>query len=464
MARWNYANVLDVRPEARKLWQFSTSGNFPLLREVTSKNGEVLPGNLVAKNWRSIWQPKLNIAWIPADKAFLRVLQLPQADFAETVSMVELQLERISPLPVGQIAWTIEVLPKREGGLQSVIVAIVPRSLVEEFLGQLEGHGYLPDRLEIPLLDQLLATNINEDGVWIYLSDRPETPCLVAWWYGGVLHNLTLLSGLTQDEAFRLRDQLSQMAWAGEVEGWLTSPPKWHLVASEATGAIWAPIISEWSGETPVTIPPTDLKQLAAYSAKRGARADSKVGLLPAEYSTRYHQRYIDRLWMRGVGTLVVLYVIGVVIYFTALQVLNFQLNSVKDDAAQLKKEHGEVMLLQERVRILEDQANLKHAALDSWKAASDLLPEELSLTRVTFQNGKMTISGTVPQDSYSKLTDYYEAMLKAQVNGAPMNLSNLNSSTPRPGPGGTPTITWSFNCEIRNKGMATVPKKGEKK
>src|SRR5688500_14647216 len=132
MARWNYANVLDVRPDSRRLWQFSANGNFPLVREFTSRNGDGLPGNLVAKNWRSIWQPKLNIAWLPSDKIFLRVMQLPAADFTETVAMVELQLEKLSPLPVGQIVWTIEVLPKRSGELQSVIVVIVPRSLVEE--------------------------------------------------------------------------------------------------------------------------------------------------------------------------------------------------------------------------------------------------------------------------------------------------------------------------------------------
>ncbi|MBA4149885.1 MAG: hypothetical protein H0X66_17375 [Verrucomicrobia bacterium] len=464
MARWNYANVLDVRPDSRKLWQFSASGNFPLVREVTSRNGEGLPGNLVAKNWRSIWQPKLNIAWLPSDKIFLRVVQLPVADFAETLAMVEMQLEKLSPLPVGQIVWTIEILPKRAGELQSIIVVIVPRSLVEEFLGQLETHGYLPDRLEVPLLDQLLATEVRDEGVWIYLSDDPETPCLVAWWYGGVLHNLTLLPGVDVTEAHRLRDQVSQMAWAGELEGWLTSQPRWHLVATQETAALWEPILSEWSGQTVVTAPPVDAKQLATLSAKRAARSGGSASLLPPEYSTRYHQRYIDRLWMRGMGALVILYLVGVVIYFSALQVLNYQLNSTKKDVAGLKKQHTEAVQLQERVRILEEQRHLKHAALDSWKASSDLLPQELTLTQINFQNSKLTVYGTVPQDSMSKLTDYYESMSKVPVNGAPMKLSTLSSSTPRPGPGGTPIISWSFACEIYSAASQPAAKKGAKK
>ena len=123
-----------------------------------------------------------------------------------------------------------------------------------------------------------------------------------------------------------------------------------------------------------------------------------------------------------------------------------------------MKKPYSDVVQLQERVRILEEQTHLKHAALDAWKAASDLLPQELTLTQINFQNGKLTVYGTVPQDSMSKLTDYYEAMSKVPVNGAPMKLSTLSSSTPRPGAGGSLIISWSFACEIRNASQSAKP------
>ena len=42
---------------------------------------------------------------------------------------------------------------------------------------------------------------------------------------------------------------------------------------------------------------------------------------MPAEYSTRYHQRFVDRLWMRRLGAVVLLYVIGVLVYFARLEV-----------------------------------------------------------------------------------------------------------------------------------------------
>ena len=153
--------MLQVSAEARQIWQFDArNGAFVLNRQQTSFAGEPLPAKLVAKDWRTLWQPKLNIAWLPPEQVFLRVAQFPASDFNETLAMVELQLEKLSPMPVAQIVWSIQTFSQAQGGLQTVIVSIIARNAVEEFLGQLEGQGYLADRLELPLLDQLQATPI----------------------------------------------------------------------------------------------------------------------------------------------------------------------------------------------------------------------------------------------------------------------------------------------------------------
>src|SRR5687768_17218419 len=101
MARWQSANVLQAAGDRKRLWQFSIKGENPnLIREETRLALEPLPPKLVSKDWQTLYKPRLNIAWLPADKVFLRVVQLPPADtFEETASMVELQLEKVSPLP-----------------------------------------------------------------------------------------------------------------------------------------------------------------------------------------------------------------------------------------------------------------------------------------------------------------------------------------------------------------------------
>src|SRR6266404_2128806 len=158
MARWHSCNVLESASNARNLWQFSAGGGkFTLQRQESRLASEPLPAKVVAKDWQTLFQPKLNVAWVPSEHVFLRVVQLPKADPAETRSMVELQLEKLSPLPVTQIVWGFELLPHTDPEMQTAVVTVIARNHVEEFLGQLEGQGYLADRLELPFLDQLRA-------------------------------------------------------------------------------------------------------------------------------------------------------------------------------------------------------------------------------------------------------------------------------------------------------------------
>ena len=194
MSRWNSCNILHLAPDAKRLWHFDAKGKgFVLGREQRVPHTEPLPANLVAKNWSSLWQPKLNVAWLPAETVFLRVAELPAANADETFSMVELQLEKLSPIPVTQIVWTMHVLgthqsaAKADGtveSMQSIIVVIAARAAVEEFLGRLERDGFLSDRLEVPMLDQLEAVAPQGDSVWLFpLSLGGQNAALVAWWF-----------------------------------------------------------------------------------------------------------------------------------------------------------------------------------------------------------------------------------------------------------------------------------------
>src|SRR5580698_749549 len=155
MARWNSCNLLQFAADAKRLWQFDAKGGgFVPNRDLRVPHADPLPAKLVAKTWASLWQPKLNVAWLPPENVFLRAIELPASNADETFAMVELQLEKLSPLPVAQIVWTFQVLsrsaadlPRQSettaGNLQTVIVVIVARNFVEDFLGKLERDGYL---------------------------------------------------------------------------------------------------------------------------------------------------------------------------------------------------------------------------------------------------------------------------------------------------------------------------------
>jgi len=456
MARWNSCNILQIASDAKKLWQFDAKGGgFVLGRELRVPHADVLPPKFAAKKWASLWQPKLNVAWLPPENVFLRVVELPASNTDETFSMVELQLEKLSPLPVAQIVWTFQIL-SRAGteNLQTIVVVIAARSLVEEFLGKLERDGYQADRLEVPMLDQLEAISATEDGAWIFpQSIGGQNAALVAWWYGGALRSLSFVtlaatgSGTAELRAAELKDQLAHIVWSGELEGWLTAPPKWHLVADAVNAAEWETILRTGLNEPVQIMPSLPAIELAGRTAKRAA-AGSKANLLPPEFTARYHQQLVDRLWLHGLGYAGVLYAISLVVYFCAVTILGYRTQTVEAQVSALSGSYTNSLQLAEQYEILTEREQLKYAALDCWKLVAEQLPQSVSLQRFSFVDGKsLALSGTTTQDQVDTLFTFYTTMQKLKVNG--QFVFDQNSGEPVAPRASGNTEQWNFSLQL---------------
>ena len=184
-----------------------------------------------------------------------------------------------------------------------------------------------------------------------------------------------------------------------------------------------------------------------AFSFPGIARADSTTNLLPAEFSARYQQQFIDRLWMGGLGALAVVYVFGVLIYRGALYGLEYQTGKVQNQVGALSGAYTNTLQLKERVRILQEQVNLKFAALDSLKTASEKLPAELTLMSFAFSKGdRISLRGNAPVESQPKITEYTEALSKTTVNGTPL-FARVNPPEIRINGN---VANWSFDCALQ--------------
>src|ERR1035437_2382159 len=478
MARWHSCNILQIASDANCLWQFDAKGGgFALNREHRAALDEPLPSRLIAKSWSSLWQPQLNVAWLPPENVFLRVIELPKSSFEETFAMVELQLEKLSPMPVTQIVWTIHILschgdsPRqneaetgakaeaatsaemRAQDLQTVVVVIAERSVVEEVLVNLEGRGYLADRLEVPMPDQLEATPATEDGAWMYpLVLAGQNAVLVAWWCGGALRSLSyVVLPPTGDRANNLKAQLAQLAWAGELEGWLTVPPgNWHLIADPVNAAEWENALREGLSEPVQVTPPLPPAELAAHTARRAASSGSRATLLPVEFPARYHQQFVDHLWLRGLVTTGVLYAIGVAIYFCAVVFLSIQTRKVEQAVADQSGSYTNALQLKAQYGVLKERQELKYAALDCWKIVAEQLPSNITLQRFSFADGKkLSLGGTAAPDQINTLFDFNTALQKVRSNGRPM-FNSQGGEPVNPRQTGN-TVTWSFSLQLQN-------------
>ena len=424
-------NVVDCSSGKQQFWRFNKGKNQMKLVDVReTAPDEPIQAKHLERDASQLWSAHCqNDAWLPAEIVFFYVLQLPLCDPRELPGMVELQLDKISPLPMGHAVWTYEVTPvyRTDREQQTVVVMIAERSAVEKYLGELEKIGYRPDRLETPVLHQVMATpqgGKRPDGAWIYPRFADERViCTVAWWDEGVLHNITQITLTSREHLNELTGQLTATTWAGEMEGWLTGKTDWHLVVSNKDGEEWLPILNEWAGQGVQVQKPPKAEELANVSAARANRPLDQGNLLPQDRRESYHREDVDC----GIGNLfgwgLLLYVMLLAGYF----VLKSQVSRAEQLAGvenkTLKKANKEMRTLVVQKQLLEDQLELRMTALSVLHAVSVHIPEELTLDSVTFSETRggsggnnIMLRGKVEQDDRQKLQDYSDQLAKVTV------------------------------------------------
>ncbi|HEY1171547.1 MAG TPA: hypothetical protein VGH19_09275 [Verrucomicrobiae bacterium] len=454
MGRANYCNVLSSGEQTRReVWHFTRNGNrcVPAGQKALGPM-EAPPANWVAKGWSQLWNPSLNVAWLPDDKVFLRVLHLPPCEESEVPAMVEFQLEKLSPLPLAQIVWTVEHVPTAQsvpGTPRTVLVLIAARDVVEEHLGKLEAGGYQADRLELPAIHELIERPVAENSAWIYPRKEGENAaCIIAWWFGGVLQQASLFKLTTEPNWVReLQDQVAKVSWAGEVEGWFVTPFKWHLVADDQTAASWLPVVQQAAEGAVEVVKPKPVTEQATASAAHALRKDINPGLMPPDYAVRYRQQFIERLWMRSLGLVALLYVIGVGVYLGALQYRIYQRNNLTARIDDLDPQYKKTVQLGEKIKVVENQINLRFAALDAWKTIVVNLPENMTLSTLSFSKGsRLNVQGTVDAANKDKVYDYADQLRGLTVNGHPVFKEVMVPNSSRMATG---NWNWSFDCEL---------------
>ncbi len=453
--RWNSCNVLATQGEGHLLWGFSRKGDGAAL-ESEKRFGpeEILPADRVGKTFRHTWQPRLNIAWLPSEQAYVRVVELPPSEPAEVPALIEFQIEKLSPLPAAQSVWSFELLPGAEGAPLSAIVLIADREAVEAYLGVLEKAGYRPDRLDLPALRELRALPAPENGLVVLAgAESGRVTTLAGWWTNGRLRHLSL--GRFADDAAmvdRLVETLRRTAWAGEVEGWLTEVPPVTLMADATLGARLHASLLDFAGGEIQLRERLSTPELAAVCAA----APTPANLVPPEIRARYRQEFVDRLWMRALGAVALTYVLWVLGNLAWLSLLDYKRAGVDHEVAVLTDSHTKAQQLKARLEILQEQVNLKYAALDCWKAAAEALPESMTLNSLTFQRGKkFGLIGTVPADQQGKVATYNEALAKAVVHGRQLFSAVTTKSIQGPAQGRPGTdATWNLECEINRRDL----------
>ena len=462
--KWSSCNLLEPTAEGSRLWQFSVSSKkVKLSGDLRVAEGDDPPAKAVAKDWSDLLSRKLNIATLPPEKGFLRVVDLPACEPDELLPMVEFQIEDLSPLPMAQTVWSAEVVPGSEspGGEQTVLVTIAERSVVEERLEELEAANFLADRVEVPLLRELVPGESRADGAHIQLVQGADSVlALVSWWFGGRLCDVNSFN-LPNHEASRdaLVEKINNVAWAGEVAGWMPGDPACHLAKRGDVAADWNVALAKCFGDRIREVEPASEVDLATATAEFASRT-SAPGLMIEEYRTRNRQRFLDGLWMEGIKGVVAMLLLGLLGFYVYGSWLQRDLENLKQEVKEKGAKYTEALLLKAKVETLEKQKALKYAALAAWGKVATGLPGELKFTELKFESSRaldgntgraLRITGAADAGKATLIDDYQEALTQMESADGKALFSGVKAVSIRQDLKKNQTY-WSLTCDFNGE------------
>ena len=461
--KWSSCNLLEPATEGSRLCQFSVSSKkVKLSGDLRVADLIELPAKAVGKDWRDLLSRKLNIATLPPEKVFLRVVELPECEPDELLPMVEFQIEDLSPLPMAQAVWSAEAVPGSTGteGNQTVLVMIAERGVVEGRLDELEDVNYLADRVEVPLLRELVPGEPREDGAHIQLVQGADSVlALVSWWFDGRLRDVNSFNlpdtAASRDE---LVEKINSVALAGEVAGWMPDEPACHLAKRGDVAGDWNTALAKCFGRIREVEPMSEV-DLATAAVEFTARTTAP-GLMLEDYSARNRQRFQDGLWMQGIKGAVALMLIGLCVFFAYGSWLQSDLDDLNQQVKVQGLQYTNALSLKAKMQTLNKQEALKTAVGDAWvKVGNTNLPPELKFTQLMFSSDrtlegntsrKLRIVGTADDGKETFIDDYNLVLARMEVKGREGQklFSSVSPGPSRKDPRKKLT-TWSVECKF---------------
>jgi hypothetical protein len=205
-------------------------------------------------------------------------------------------------------------------------------------------------------------------------------------------------------------------------------------------------MLQEGAEQRVEVVPPLPDGEIARLTARRASREKLPATLVPAEFTARYRQQFVDRIWMRSLFAVALFYLFGVFIYLAFVQYVGFRVSKVEVEARNLAGTYTNALRLKDQVRVMQDQLNLQFAGLECYKAVAQQIPEGITLESMNFQKGRtLFINGTAPRDSMTKINEFSDLLRRTISNGQTLFKSvTVPQQTVR-----GEQISWSFTAEL---------------
>ena len=345
---------------------------------------------------------------IASDKLLMRVVELPMVDIDEINSMIQLQVDKLSPFPSDRIAFSYEVLIKSESACRVLIVAL-QRDLIEFTNTVFQNIGVDIQRIDVEAM-----------GWWRLFSDKKlitdsgRQIILVLEASGGVItavqdgipvsfKSVSSAEGLSEDEyASEIVEATGALILSLDLEQGASVASSIDLWCRDINQeGIATRLIDEFTREVHVqlldSLPPL-CEGLARrmlnpvfstrISSSHVRETDAVIDLIPVAWRMKDASLRIKRRMIMAMAMALGICIIGITALISGYNLERRRLNKLETRIDLLEKPAGEVRALQERVKSFEKYLDRKRSALECLREISQLLPEDVDLISFQFKKG----------------------------------------------------------------------------
>lgn len=360
---------------------------------------------------------------VSAPKALLRVVDVPTKDPEEIRGMVGLQVDKISPFPVDNMAVSFEVLASTETQSR-ILMAAIQREETETWGRVFLKAGLIPHRMDVDVMGwyELIrgGPGILEQGRQLLLIAERDGLELIILQDGQpiLFRSLGSAQGLSPEEfAAEVADEMAytltslEAEWGGAV---VTQAALWRW--NDAPVDDLAARLRDACGIEVAQHPLDDLPPLSEGLARRSVADDAlRVNFVPVEWHEREKLKLTQRRLFIATCAFLAVWLTLLAAFSLALNAQRKGVDRLKQSLSEIEGPAGEIRAFRDKILSFEQLADRTHSALECLREVTVLLPDSVDLNSFIYKKGgSLAVRGesNAPDTVY----DYFQALEKSDL------------------------------------------------
>lgn len=350
----------------------------------------------------------------------MRVIELPAVQADELQNMAALQIDKISPFPADQIAFSHEVLQQSED-TSLVLLAIAKRSCIDHI-----GDAFKEKGIHIHSIDsrdlgwmRLLADagHLAKDGCEIILiNDGIEFSLIIT--RDGIPLAFRMLH-VQVDAPQGVDKVVREMGYtliSLDAEYDLPSPSTIQYWSQESLSVALRTQLAEKSG---LSVRPHSLDELPPLSegiVRRALAGHSRIELIPQEWIEHETNQKLRKKTIIAGSAVVSIWLMILLAFFTIYKIRDRQLATVQERANDIAPKAKQALKNREKLKALKVYTNRSNSALECLREITLRLPiGDIEFLRYNYDKSKgVSLRGTSSSDSV--VDDFFIALGKSPL------------------------------------------------